>query len=207
MESYYHNLKSLYPEQAIVNLEYRLGTEASPGYPKQIEDIGLALEEIKKPRYGISQDYFLLGVSAGAHLAMLYGYKYDTPHSVKGICNTVGPADFTDPSLAGNEAFATALSFFIGPETYGQNPGLWEETSPARHITSRAPKTISFYGSEDPLVPPTQMDLLHGALDTAGVYNEKTMYTGEGHGGWNPGNTADYSARLIHFIDQHFIGN
>ena len=43
------SFKTYYPDHAIININYRLGTVASPGYPKQIQDISAALAEIQRP--------------------------------------------------------------------------------------------------------------------------------------------------------------
>lgn len=73
-----HNgLKSTYPDHAVMNLNYQLATPGSPGYPKQINDIQQAIDEIQLPKYNLSKQYFLFGASAGAHLSMLYGYAFD----------------------------------------------------------------------------------------------------------------------------------
>lgn len=41
-------LKDHYPNHGIININYRLGTQDNPGYPKQIQDIQAALNEISK---------------------------------------------------------------------------------------------------------------------------------------------------------------
>src|SRR5690606_5572061 len=103
------------PNYGIVNLNYRLGSVSSPGYPKQIHDIEEALRHIQQPEYGLSAQYFLFGSSAGGHLAMLYSYAFDPAHTVKGICNTVGPADLTDPAYTGNNLqFMPIFSGLLG---------------------------------------------------------------------------------------------
>ncbi|MEO6838612.1 MAG: alpha/beta hydrolase [Ginsengibacter sp.] len=201
----FNNLKSNYPNDAIININYQLGTTASPGYPKQINDIKAALSGIQQQKYNLSSQYFLFGVSAGAHLAMLYGYAFDAGHQVKAICNTVGPADLTDTSYTNNNlAYMPVLEGLVGNVLYAQNPGLYAEVSPVKHITSSSPPTISFYGDTDPLIPSTQMGLLKKALDDNGVYNEATMYAGAGHGNWNTAQSQDYALKIVNFINSHF---
>lgn len=202
--SFVDNLKTLYPNHAIINLNYRLATLVSPGYPKQINDIKAALEHIKLPKYNVSNQFFMIGGSAGAHLSLMYGYKYDPTSEVKGICNWVGPVDFTDPAYTEDPVFEYGLSYLVGPYTYTQNPSLHAEVSPALAVSSTSPKTISFYGDSDVLIPSSQMNRLHNELDAKGVYNEKTMYQGEGHGGWNQANSTDFVLKLANFINQHF---
>lgn len=202
---FYDALKQFYPECAIINIGYRLATVDNPGYPKQIEDIGAALKFMQHPNFIISNDYFLFGASAGGHLAMLYSYGFDVLKEVKGICNTVGPADFTDPSYTENSAFDYGLLNFVGNYTYAQKPELYKEVSPAWRVTANSPPTISFYGDSDPLVPATQIDRLHDKLDEFGVYNDKTLYPGEGHGGWNDAHNQHYQNKIVQFLQEVFL--
>lgn len=203
-QDFFNSLKALYPNYAVINLNYRLATTSSPAYPKQLNDIQSALNHIQLAKYGVSKQYLLFGSSAGGHLALLYGYAFDTDHYVKGICNTVGPADLTDTAYTNNAAYAGLLAAVTGNVTYAQNPALYAQVSPAKRVTPASPKTISFYGDTDPLIPSSQMGLLHSALNANGVYNEATMYTGEGHGGWNTTHTQDAIAKTINFINQYF---
>jgi acetyl esterase/lipase len=198
------SLKTYYPNHAIININYRLGTSSSPGYPKQINDIQAALNHIQLAKYEVSTQYFLIGASAGGHLSLLYGYAFDANQYVKGICNVVGPTDFTDPSYTDNALYQYALTSFVGSETYTQNPQLHAEVSPALRVTTSSPKTISFYGDQDPLIPSTQMGRLHDELNAKGIINQATMYPGEGHGNWNQAHSNDYVTKLVNFINQYF---
>jgi acetyl esterase/lipase len=197
-----NSLKAYYPNHAIININYRLATEASPAYPKQINDIQSALTEISDPKYSVSSQFFLFGSSAGGHLSMLYSYGYDPDHHVKGICNTVGPSDFTDPNYLNNPIYTPFYNVLIASGTQSQ-AGI-EQVSPAYQVTSASPPTISFYGDSDPLVPSTQMARLHDALNAHGVYNQATMYQGAGHGNWNTTQSNDYVAKILLFINTYF---
>lgn len=201
---FFNTLKQYYPNHAIININYRLATSSSPAYPKQINDIQIALDHIQLPKYDLSKQYLLFGASAGGQLALLYGYKFDANHYVKAICNTVGPTDFTDPNYTDNMIYTYALSSLVGSYTYAQNPDLYAEVSPAKHVTATSPKTISFFGDSDPLIPSSQLPLLHNELDAKGVYNESTLYAGEGHGGWSQANATDYALKIANFINEHF---
>ncbi|MBN9293795.1 MAG: alpha/beta hydrolase [Flavobacteriia bacterium] len=204
-QHFYNGLKQTYPDCAIINIAYRLGTANSPGYPKQINDIDAALKFMQHANFSISKNYCLIGNSAGGHLSMLYGYAFDTEHTVKAIINTVGPADFTDTAYINNIIYEYALTSLVGNVTYSQNPLLYKEVSPALRVSSTSPPTISFYGDQDPLVPSTQVTLLHDQLDAHGIYNEWTLYTGEGHGTWNQTNANDSQNKIINFIQNHFL--
>lgn len=201
---FFANLRNTYPHHAIINLNYRLGNEYSPGFPKQIDDIKSALQEIQLPKYNVSNQYCLIGGSAGAHLAMLYAYGFDVNHEVKAVCNTVGPTDITDPAYTSNIFYMNLMKSLVGNKTIQSDSALFAMVSPVKHVTAQAPPTLSFYGDSDILIPNSQLPALVSALATAGVYHNYTMYAGEGHGGWSQVNNADAAQKLIAFLQQYF---
>jgi acetyl esterase/lipase len=197
-----NSLKTYYPSHAIININYRLATQSSPAYPKQIDDIQAALNEISLPKYNVSSEFFLFGASAGGHLSLLYSYGFDPNHHVKGICNTVGPSDLTDPNYLNNPLYASVYPTLISGGT--QNQAGIEAVSPALRVTTASPPTISFYGELDPLVPTSQMSRLHDALTANSVYNQATMYQGAGHGNWNTQQSNDCIAKTLLFVNTYF---
>ncbi|HEX9979035.1 MAG TPA: alpha/beta hydrolase [Flavobacterium sp.] len=197
-------LKLNFPEHAIVNMNYRLGTTSSPGFPKQIQDIEKLVQHLKNSDYSISEDYAFIGASAGAHLSMLYAYHYDPGHDVKAVASIVGPTDFTDPVYTGNPLYQYGLLPLVGNVNYQQNPEVFIEVSPATHVSAQSPATIMFYGGQDPLVPATQAPRLKEKLDQFGVYNEMYIYANGGHGNWDIQTMADFTAKLITFLHDRF---
>jgi acetyl esterase/lipase len=200
-------LRAAFPDYAIANVNYRLGTAESLGFPKQINDIQQIVTFLNKKskEYQISKQYAMVGMSAGAHLAMLYSYKYNTNKQVKAVCSIVGPADFSDPQYEGNALFTTGLNYVVGDyPRYQDNPIMYNLVSPAKQITSIAPKTIMFYGDVDPLVPNTQGGIVKQKLDEKGVYNEYYKYDGAGHANWNEDQYADVNAKTINFFRTYF---
>ncbi len=195
-------LKQYFPDHAIVNINYRLANFESPAYPKQIEDIQKVLQHLEDSDYTISDDYAFVGVSAGAHLSMLYAYKYDTEHDVKAVCDIVGPADFTDEAYATHPEYENAAMALLGTTTPTEEQIF--EVNPVSHITAQAPPTISFYGGQDYLIPSSQGPLLKAKLDAAGVYNEYTLYPNGGHFDWDLQTQQDMYSKLIPFFQQHF---
>lgn len=201
------SFKSYYPNHAIININYRLGVQGNPGYPKQINDIQAALTEIQKEKYNLSKNYLLYGGSAGGHLSLLYGYAFDPNHYVKGIINTVGPADLTDTSFTKNVFLMGVIGGLLGDAVYNYqaNQALFVAASPAKQVTASSPPTISFYGDQDPLIPVTQMPLLRAALQSKGVWHYDTIYPGGGHAVWaSQAQNQDYVNRTISFINQFF---
>jgi acetyl esterase/lipase len=197
-------LKAEFPDHAIVNIDYRLATVASPGFPKQVNDIEAVIAFLKNSDYNISDDYAFIGASAGAHLSMLYAYDYDTAHDVKAVCSIVGPADFTDPSYTENPLFTNGLAYLVGNVSNTENPGLYADVSPTLQITAQSPPTIMFYGGQDPLVPATQGPRLKAKLDESGVYNELNLYPNGGHGNWDAPTMLNFQTKLMAFLHAKF---
>lgn len=193
-------IRSQFPDHAIVNINYRLATPESPAYPKQIDDIKDVIQHLENNGYNISDDYAFIGASAGAHLAMLYSYAFDTDNDVKAVCNIVGPADFTDPAYTSNPLYNYAAINLTGSNNPSQS--LIEEVSPITHITSQSPPTIMFYGGQDPLIPSSQGPLLRDALTEAGVYNEYNFYPDGGHGDWNQIIMAEVYNKMTTFLQE-----
>jgi acetyl esterase/lipase len=197
-------LKAEFPGHAIVNIDYRLATLASPGFPKQVNDIEAVIAFLKNSDYNISDDYAFIGASAGAHLSMLYAYEYDTAHDVKAVCSIVGPADFTDPSYTQNPLFTNGLAYLVGNVSNTENPGLYADVSPSLQVSAQSPPTIMFYGGQDPLVPATQGPRLKAKLDESGVYNELHLYPNGGHGNWDAPTMLNFQTKLMAFLHAKF---
>lgn len=195
-------LKQQFPGHAIINLDYRLATASSPAFPKQIEDIQAAIDFVRGSDYSVSEDYAFIGASAGAHLSMLYAYKYDTAHNVKAICNIVGPSDFTDPYYTSHPYYQYAALYLLGNTATQPNAAM--AISPAVYVTPESPQTIMFYGGQDQLVPVSQAVRLKEKLDENNVYNEYYLYSNGGHGNWNATVTADFQEKLLSFFRERF---
>jgi acetyl esterase/lipase len=197
-------LKAQFPDYAIVNMDYRLATVESPAFPKQVQDIENVIQYLKASDYNISADYALIGASAGAHLAMLYSYNYDTHHNVKAVCSIVGPADFTDPAYTSHPYFQFGAMYLIGNIDYEAHPEVAIAVSPALQVKANAPATIMFYGGQDPLVPASQAVRLKAKLDEYNVYNEYYLYPNGGHGNWNVQTMTDFQNKLNAFFKARF---
>jgi len=172
------------PEFAIVNTNYRLATATSNQHPTQINDLLSLLTELdaKKDDYRISNNYFFIGVSAGAHLSLLYSYQTDTNHRVKAVCSIVGPTDFLDPAYINSPdpQFRLIGEQFLG-DTFQNNPSLYENASPVTHVDALDAPSILFYGGADQLIPVSQATRLRDKLIGADVPVEYTLFPNVGH--------------------------
>src|SRR6185436_7956948 len=92
--AYVDSLKKREPSYAIFNINYRLANTPDI-FPAQEQDVKAAIEFInsKRQEYRVSDKFVLVGASAGAHLALLQGYKYSTPVKPKAIIDFFGPTD------------------------------------------------------------------------------------------------------------------
>lgn len=175
-------IKQDLPNYAIANMNYRLADADNNPYPMQINDITAVVNYLKNidDDYVFSDDYGFVGVSAGAHLSLLWTYAFDTGNNAKMVCSVVGPTNFTDPAYLNNTD--PAVQEII--DLYGIDPTteFLEEVSPYHRATASAPPTILFYGGQDPLVPTTQGTDMRDKLNELGVTNEFTLYPDAGHG-------------------------
>jgi len=180
-------LKTRFPGFAICNINYRLSTGSANLFPTQENDVKAAVQYIfdHATDYVIGSKYIFIGESAGAHLCMLQGYKYNTPLKPKAIVSLFGPSDLTDmyvnpvgpnPTLA-----QLVLSQTIGA-TPATNAALYTSASPVTFIGAGSPPTILLHGSADPLVSPSQSVAVQTKLNNLGIANQYVLYPGKGHG-------------------------
>ena len=192
-------------DYAIVNVNYVLANETTPAYPNQINDIMAVIEDVKSKasEHQIRPKFGFIGVSAGAHLSLLYSYAFDTDNDVEMVCSVIGPADFTDPAyLADSSIYQEEYSILIGGDFSSASLDLLEEVSPVHQVDGSAPPTIMFYGNTDPLIPNSQHQNLKAVLDENGILNSLTVYDG-GHGDWDLFSYLDLNAQLSAFMDSN----
>ena len=200
-------LKNQFPSYAIVNINYELASIGKSPFPMQLENISGTISKLKAnaQEYQISDDYGFIGVSAGAHLSLLYAYKHDLQKNVKMVCSIVGPTNFTDTNYTENPDYIEVVRGIqlITGVPFENNVDYYESLSPYHVVNSSAPPSILFYGEKDYLVPTSQGIGLSNKLDELGVINEFTLYENEGHG-WQGNSLVDTYSKLGKFINKYF---
>jgi acetyl esterase/lipase len=190
-----------HPSLGIVNMNYTLAGANSPPVPMQTNDISAVVNYItsNKTSLIISDDIGFIGVSAGAHLSLLWSYANDTNNQVDMVCSIVGPTNFTDPAYynSANPVFQSMYVLFGNPSI----PFL-ESASPYHTATATSPPTLLFYGGQDPLVPNSQGIDLDSQLTNLGVPHEFSFYEEEGHG-WFGQNLLDTFNKISNYINQY----
>jgi acetyl esterase/lipase len=201
-------LKRRLSDYAIFNINYRLSANPLNIFPTQENDVKSAVEFIysKASEYKISNKYVLMGASAGAHLAMLQGYKYNTPVMAKAVVSFFGPSDLTDMynnPVGGNPIASAILASAIGA-TPTQNAAIYTSSSPVNFISSSsAMPTILLHGGADPLVSPSQSVAVQTKLFTVGIANQYVFYPTGGHGDWNAATYTDAFDKIQVFLAAH----
>jgi acetyl esterase/lipase len=195
------DIKKRLPEYALANINYRLYNGQNK-FPAQEDDVKAAVSFLlsKRAEYKYSNKVVLLGASAGAHLALLQGYKHADLIAPKAIVSYFGPTDLAylynhpaQPVVPG--MLANIIGF-----TPTQNASIYTNSSPVNFVTGQSAPTILFHGDADIVVPVDQVYLLKDKLNAASVTNKVIVYPGEQHG-FLPG-TMDHSIdKIINFLN------
>ena len=173
-----------HPDHAVLNLNYVLAqVTGPPAFPNQYLDIQAALNQVIEQReeLQILPEFGFFGTSAGAHLAMMYDYTYDSDDHVKFVIDIVGPSDLTDPFFADDPNFHIALSLLADASQFPGGTDLAVANSPALVASANSSPTLLFYGDMDPIVPLTNGQTLDNALSALNIEHTFTVYEG-GHG-------------------------
>ena len=196
---YVDSLKKREPSYAIFNINYRLANTPDI-FPAQEQDVKAAVEFIYNQRQGykISDKFVLVGASAGAHLALLQGYKYSTPVKPKAIIDFFGPTDLIDMYNNPPNPLVQSLLVAVTGVTPTANT-LYMQSSPINFISSQSPPTMILHGGTDIVVAPSQSVLLNTRLQTAGVIHQYFFYPTEGHG-WIGANLSDSFNKIQAFL-------
>lgn len=198
---YIAQLKKLLPNYAFANVNYRLFDNGENAFPTQENDIQAAIALLlnRHTEYGYSKQIVLLGASAGAHLALLQGYKHLAP---KAIISFFGPTDLEH--LYNNPGYPAIPSLLaqIAGGTPAQNKAQYEAWSPIQFVKPSSAPTLILHGNNDILVPPAQSKLLAEKLEKAGVKHELITYPGVGHG-WKGATLTDSFTKIVSFLQSN----
>ena len=167
---------------AIVNANYRLASPAfKVSYREQVEDIGKLLHKIAADSkdLGIGKQFYLVGMSSGGHLSLLYTATADDDHLVAGIGGIAAPIDLTNQQIR-EGIIGYDIQKLIG-KTYLEAPEEYKNASPIYHYTRRKIPTILFYGGKDNIVTPDQSTMAKLAISTKLPCNEFYHYPDQSH--------------------------
>jgi acetyl esterase/lipase len=198
---YIDTFRKRLPDYAIFNLDYRLVT-TNTLFPAPENDVNAAVQFIADhaKEYGFNKEKIsLLGFSAGAHLALLQGYKYTEPVRVKAVVDFFGPTELSEMYNKPWHPMVTTLLQSVTGSTLAANPEIYEQSSPAHFVNAQSPATLILHGSEDFIVSISQSELLKQKLANAGVRHEMVVYPDKGHG-WSGVTLTDSFDRVEKFL-------
>jgi len=181
--AYIDSFKTRMPDYAIFNLNYRL-VNGSNLFPTQEHDVKTAIDFIvtNSAEYHVNKNKMvLLGASAGGHLALLQGYKYNNP-KVAAIIDFFGPTDLVSMFQKPWNPYVPFVLQMITGTTPRQNSALYKQSSPINYINAQSAPTLILHGGSDKIVNVSQSKTLKDKLDKAGVRNELIIYPGKSHG-------------------------
>ena len=183
----------------LVSVGYRLSGEAT--FPAAIADVKAAFRWVRAnaSRYGFDpQRIGAWGSSAGGHLVALLGTAHDAAEWDRiheenagvssrpdSVCNWFGPSDFLRmndfPGRIDHDSPDSPESLFIGAPIQ-DHPEKAQEANPIRYVTPDDPPILHMHGEKDQAVPYNQSELLHAALEAAGVDTTLYMVKNADHG-------------------------
>lgn len=162
-----------------------------------LDDIDAALAAIKKKGEENNTNInrvMLRGVSAGAHLSLLYGYKKarSAPMEISLIASYCAPTDLADEnfyassSTLGTPEFIRSLmskacGYTFNEETFSSAIPFLKAASPVTYVSSSCPPTIIAHGEKDSIVPYSNAVTLNAALSAAGVKHDFVSYPNSDH--------------------------
>lgn len=150
------------------------------------------------------------GVSAGAHLAMLYAYQRIPAIPIQFVFGLVPPVDFTDPSflnMPGASFQLTQMNALTGTAIQSQEeviqngfPLPWLEASPIHYASSAKPTLIGYAGLDE-LVPVTNVPRLLTRFDEFDIAYESIFFQNSYHNLMgDPEQTLVFNVRLMSLL-------
>lgn len=182
---YITELQKRLPGYAFANVNYRLAKLTGDYFPTQENDMISAMQFLKSKtaEYNISNNFIYIGISAGAHLVLLQGYKHSDVVAPVGIVSFFGPTDLEQLYINSDSTIPGVLRS-ITHSSLEANPTILHESSPINYVSETSAPTLMLHGTADRLVPVEQAEMLHKKLDEFHVKNRLVVYPGLGHDGW-----------------------
>lgn len=198
-----------------ISPEYRFAPKDL--WPAQVHDVKAAVRWLRANASEYHVDPTKLGatgISAGGHLSMMLGVlgpddglegdaAEGAPSSkVQAVVNIVGPVDLAAADIP-DSVKPIVTTLLGGPAA--SKAEVAASASPATFITKDDAPMLSFYGSKDPLVPPSQGTTLGSKMSAAGVPGRVELLVGAGHGP-NPDDLGRLIEATVQFFDKHLKG-
>ncbi len=166
---------------AIVNINYRVDSKAGDLLSLQLADLQNVIRFLNKnaAKYNLRTDnYRLVGFSAGGHIALTYAYR-TTETAVKTVVAISAPTELSVKELLDKSLWPN-VEKLLGKK-YGDSIEVFKNASPFHLANFRSPKTMLIYGQKDVLVSSQQGELLARKLSMMHVPCKFNVLPGETH--------------------------
>lgn len=166
----------------VANVDYRyVSNEISA--KDLLADIEMAVNYVSglSNKYGYAKNgYHIVGISAGAHLALLYGYITKKMKSITALCAPSRLDSSEILEFLKKNGLLDTIEKLAGTKfnTNGANPA-FSAISPFKNISNTP--TLLIHGDADPLVNVSQSQNLYAELKTKGVETKLIIREGKGH--------------------------
>lgn len=210
MNNYVSSIRSQWPECAIVNVNYRFANGSTVTAKELLNDIAASVKFVadNKSSLNISSDFAMMGLSAGAQLALSYTYSQNTNNHVKCVADLYGPAVINDwewyksYNVFLGKSIKDVLVNYTG-KNWEDDAAIYQLNSPFFTVKAAYAKpTIIFHGDADVVVPVYQSQWLNAKLDSLSVPHQYVEYRLDGHG-FNEMNSADCMNKSIAFFKNY----
>jgi acetyl esterase/lipase len=195
---------------AIANINYRLTLNQPDNYKMQLDDLDSAIQfalRLASTYTFNSQKIYIVGHSAGGHLAASYAYTRNTSGKVKGAATMAAPLDLFAMNYYNPTIFNSILEPFLGMPLYPittTSEQRYKNCSPQYQANSTSPPTILFHGEADFFITPDNSTKLATRLGTLGVDKRVVLYPFTFHDWWADGTkTANTMDELKTWFNGH----
>ncbi|MGC4017241.1 MAG: alpha/beta hydrolase [Luteolibacter sp.] len=184
----------------LATINYRLTGEAC--WPAQLEDAEGALRYLREhaTSYGIDPERIaVIGVSAGGHLAGMLGTS--PSRGLRCVISFFAPANFL--TLVGNPESLEPQEAEAAARIFGPVEDLVTTARQASPVNRVGPDAVPFlliHGTADQVVPFSQSEEMHAALQQAGAESTLIPEAGAGHGFFSPALLEPILAFLSHHL-------
>ena len=210
-------LRLLREGYAVASINYRLSQHAK--FPAQIQDAKAAIRWLRAQAKEYGYDSGRIGVwgaSAGGHIVALLGTtgdekefdvgpNLDQSSAVQAVIDFFGPTDFLqiqaqtgDTGRLNHDAPDSPEAHLLGGPVQ-ENPDKAIRANPISYVSVDDPPFLIMHGEEDDVVPIGQSELLHAALEKAGVPSKLQRIPDAGHGFGGP----EIERAVLAFFNRH----
>ena len=201
---------------ATIAINYRYASESVDAFDI-LDDISASLSKAKEvaSQYGLRLTKVMLtGISAGAHLSMLYAYSRADSAPIKPVCvfEYAGPTDLTNPKLLetsfGPEEMMKCLSYLSNTKitnkaTQRANAKALLKVSTVSYVTKNSAPTVVCHGTRDTVVDYSEAENIVAALKKAGATYELITFNSN-HATWKDTSSSAYAqTRFDYYVNTY----